>query len=244
MCRQFKSTNIFPGGFAEFVKLSALHVDNTALKIPTSLAAEAASQMEPLACCLRNVKRLNVAEGDVIGVVGLGAIGQLTARLLNNVFGARVIGLDLDPKRAASLGAYGTGASTAEYFEAAARSASSGRGLDALILSVGTPAFAAQALPWVRDGGTLNVFASFHPDPIMPLDLNAVYHRELTIISSYSPALEDLREALDLIVTGRVDVSFPDQRVYGLESFDQAVSDLRARNVTKAYLAPLVSMQK
>ena len=244
MCRQFKATNVYPGGFAEYVRLSALHVPHTALKISDSLDAAAASQMEPLACCLRNAKRSRVAEGDAIGIIGLGSIGQLTARLLSKVFGAVVFGLDLDERRAAALVGYGRGYTKTETFEDAARCATAGRGLDAVILSAGTPQLAAHAVGWLRDGGTLNVFAGFHPDPVMPLDLNAVYHRELTVVSSYSPALEDLREALEFIVSGRVDVTFADQRVYGLERFNDAVADVRARRVTKAILAPLVEARR
>jgi L-iditol 2-dehydrogenase len=239
MCRQFKATNVAPGGFSEYVLLSALHVKHTTFIVPDGLDSAAASQMEPLACCLRNAKRIGAREGDVIGIVGMGAIGQLTARLLARAFGARVIGLDLDPNRAAALKGYGNGVTDFAAFESAARAESSGRGLDTLIMSVGTPALAATAVPLVRDGGTLNVFASFHPDPVMPLDLNQVYHRELTILSSYSPALGDLKESLDLIASRRVDPVFADQKAYGLDRFDDAVADVRARRATKAILVPL-----
>jgi len=238
MCRQFKATNVDPGGFAEYVRLSPLHARHATFKVPDGVEPAAASQMEPLACVLRNAKRVRAREGDVIGIVGLGAIGQLTARLLARVFKAQVVGLDLDEERAAALEGYGRGFTSWEAFEAAAREASGGRGLDTFVISAGTPALAQKGVSLVREGGTLNVFASFHPDPVMPLDLNAVYHRELTILSSYSPALEDLRESLDLIVSGRVDVAFADQKSYPLERFDEAVADVRARRATKAIIVP------
>lgn len=238
MCRQFKATNVDPGGFSEYVKLSPLHVQHTTFVVPDGVDAAAASQMEPLACCLRNAKRVRARAGDVVGIVGLGAIGQLTARLLNKAFGAQVIGLDLDAKRAASLKGYGLGYTSFEEFESAGRAASASRGFDTLIMSAGTPALAAKASRLVRDGGTLNVFASFHPDPILPLDLNQVYHRELTILSSYSPDLADLRESLDLIASGRVDPVFADQKTYTLDQFAAAVDDVKARRATKAIVAP------
>ncbi|MDE2039433.1 MAG: alcohol dehydrogenase catalytic domain-containing protein [Elusimicrobia bacterium] len=237
MCRQFKATNVEPGGFCEYVKLSALHARHSTLRVPDGLGTEAASQTEPLACCLRNVKRLGARAGDAVGVVGLGAIGQLTARLLSHL-GVRVLGLDLDAGRVKSLARYGRGYLEADAFEEAARAAGQGRGLDAVILSAGTPALAGRAVGWLRDGGSLNVFASFHPDPRLSLDLNQVYHRELSLISSYSPALEDLREALELIASGRVDPLFADQRRYELARFEEAVADVRARRATKAILLP------
>ncbi len=238
MCRQFKATNVDPGGFADYVKLSPLHVRHTTFKVPDRLESAAASQMEPLACVLRNAKRVRAREGDVVAVVGLGAIGQLTARLLRRVYGATVIGLDLDEKRAAAVADYGRGYTAWEPFETAAREASDGRGVDTFIISAGTPGLAQKGVGLIREGGTLNVFASFHPDPMMPLDLNAVYHRELTILSSYSPALEDLKESLDLIASGRVDVGFHDQKSYGLERFEEAVADVRGRRATKAIIVP------
>ncbi len=238
MCRQFKATNIDPGGFAEYVRIPALHVRHTMLKIPDQLDSRSASQTEPLACCLRNAKRLNVGPGDTVGVVGLGAVGQLMARVLHHGFKAAVVGLDLDPARAEAMNGWAKGFTNAAAAQREISGSTDGRGLDALIFTAGTPELAAERLAWVRDGGTLNVFASFHPDPRMTLNLNEIYHRELTVVSSYSPGLEDLREALDLIASGRVPVRSIAMTDYDLEHFDAAVSDVRARKAVKAVLRP------
>lgn len=238
MCRQFKATNIDPGGFAEFVRVPALHVRHTTLKIPDALDARAASQTEPLACCLRNAKRLSVKAGDVVGIVGLGAVGQLFARLLRHYYKATVLGLDLDEGRAALLSSCGQGFTDVRRMDRAISAATDGRGLDILVFTAGTPQLAAERLGWIRDGGTLNVFASFHPEPVMPLNLNEVYERELSVISSYSPSLADLREALELISSGRVPVAEVAMTSYALEDFDKAVDDVRARRALKAVLAP------
>jgi L-iditol 2-dehydrogenase len=237
MCRQFKSTNIDPGGFCEFVRVPALHVRHTTLKIPDGLDALAASQTEPLSCCLRNARRLGVRAGDTVGVVGLGAVGQLFSRLCRHL-GAEVLGIDLDERRAASLSGVGRGFTGEDELERAIASTTAGRGLDFLVFTAGTPALVAERLKWLRDGGTLNVFASFHPDPRMTLDLNEVYARELSVISSYSPSLDDLRDSLELIASGAVDVSGIATTVYPLADFGRAVDDVRARRAVKAVIAP------
>jgi L-iditol 2-dehydrogenase len=237
MCRQFKSTNIDPGGFSEFVRVPPEHVRHTMIKIPDSLDALSASQTEPLACCLRNAKRLGLQEGDTAGIVGLGAIGLMTAQLFSHM-GVRVFGLDIDPQRAAALKPWGEGFSQAQAMEEALRSASSGRGLDVLVFTAGTPDFVAAKLPWIRDGGALNIFASFHPESRVSLDLNEVYHRELTVVSSYSPSLEDLRQALELISLDHVPVKKLEPRLYDLENFEAALDDLRARRTLKAIFQP------
>jgi L-iditol 2-dehydrogenase len=236
MCRQFKSTNFDPGGFSEYLRLSELHVRHTMLKIPHGLDSIAACQTEPLACCLRNVKRLGLKDGDTAGIVGLGSIGLLTAMLLKH-FGVYVLGLDIDDKRAQALARWGTGFRNPGDMEEALQTQTGGRGLDALILSAGPASLAAEKLSWIRDGGTLNIFASFHP-PQMSLDLNQLYHRELTVMSSYSPSLEDLQESLELIASGALPVSSLKIRTYDLEEFNKAENDLHSLEVMKAIFLP------
>src|SRR5208282_2976189 len=57
MCREFKRTNLFPGGLAQFVRVSEQHLKHTTFKIPAKVGFTEASQTEPLACCLRNARR-------------------------------------------------------------------------------------------------------------------------------------------------------------------------------------------
>jgi L-iditol 2-dehydrogenase len=237
MCRQFKATNIAPGGFSEFVRVPALHARHTAFRVHDDLDALSASQTEPLACVLRNVKRIGAGKGDVVGIVGLGAIGQMTGQLLS-LLGATAVGLDLDPLRVQTFSRWGRATTDGAEFAAAGKKASDGRGFDAVVYSAGTPALVAKSLGWIRDGGIVNVFASFHPDGILPLDLNQVYHRELTVISSYSPSLADLKEAFDLISSRRFDPLALSPMEFPLSAFDDAVGAVKTRRTLKSVLVP------
>ncbi len=237
MCRQFKATNIAPGGFAEFVRVPAPHARHTAFRVPDSVDPLSASQTEPLACVLRNLKRLGVERGDCVGVVGLGAIGQMTGQLLKRL-GATAVGLDLAPGRVGLFSRWGEAFAGAAEFARAGQRLSDGRGFDAVVFSAGTPALAERSLEWLRDGGSLNIFASFHPDPVLKLDLNQVYHRELSVLSSYSPALGDLREAFDLIASGAFDPRALSPETFPLGGFDAAVTAVKSRRILKAVLAP------
>ncbi|MDX6769189.1 MAG: alcohol dehydrogenase catalytic domain-containing protein [Elusimicrobiota bacterium] len=221
MCRQFKATNIDPGGFAEFVRIPAPHARHAAFKVPAGLDPLAASQMEPLACVLRNLRRVGVEKGDRVGIVGLGAVGQMTGQMLK-VLGAEAFGLDLDPKRSRAFERWG-----AAHLE---------RELDAIVFTAGTPKLVNDLLPNLRDGGAVNVFASFHPDPVLPLDLNQVYHRELTVVSSYSPCLSDLKAAFDLIASRRFVPETP--LTFPFASFDAAVAAVKRRETLKSVLVP------
>jgi len=100
MCRTFKASNLDPGGFAEFVRVPAENARHATFSLPDQVSDEAASFVEPLACCLRAVKRARVEAGDTAVVVGLGSIGCLFVQILKSV-GASVVGVDVLPARAA-----------------------------------------------------------------------------------------------------------------------------------------------
>lgn len=240
MCREFKRSNLDPGGFSQFVRLSARHVSHVLLPIPEGLSSAEACMSEPLACCLRNVRRLGLREGDTAAVVGLGFIGLLTSQLLESRK-VRVLGLDIDPARAELARSMGVFRAWAGEEEAARRelfSLTEGRGADAMVFTAGTPELAAGRLSWLRDGGALNIFASFHPSSSMSLDLNEVYHREISVSASYSPQVQDLKESLALLAERTIDVSPYTRSVFPLSGFEEALSKVRSRSVVKALFLP------
>jgi len=236
MCAQFKSTNVSPGGFAQFLSVSPLHLARTVFKIPDDLPAASACHIEPLACCVRNARRLGLKAGDRAAVVGLGSIGLLTAQLLR-LDGAEILGLDLDASRVKAAAPWAEGFSSAEDLRQKALALTAGRGLDAVVITAGPAALSVQSLSWLRHGGTLNIFAAPHPSPA-PVDFADLYHRELRVFSSYSAAPEDLRRALELVVSGTVKLDALAAKPYPLESFAQAVDDALNRRVMKALLVP------
>src|SRR5204863_653096 len=117
MCAAFKASNLDPGGFAEYVRVPAENVRHALFKVPRHVSDEAASFVEPLACCLRAVRRARVQPGDTAVVVGLGSIGCLFVQLLKRA-GAAVVGADALAERA--VFARGLGAAAAGTLEAAA----------------------------------------------------------------------------------------------------------------------------
>ncbi len=85
MCASFKASNIDPCGFAEYIRVPAEHVQHTTLPLPASLSAEEGSFVEPLACCVRAVRRTPLLPGDSVVVMGLGSIGLLMVQAFKAV---------------------------------------------------------------------------------------------------------------------------------------------------------------
>lgn len=237
MCRAFKTSHLDPGGFAEYVRVPAPNVRHATFRLPAALDDEAASFVEPVACCLRALDRTAVAPGDTAVVVGLGSIGCLFVQLLARA-GAAVVGVDPVPDRAAlarDLGASAAGA--AAEVAAAVRDRSAGRGADQVLITGG----GADVLPWAaahtRDGGTLHYFAGGDGDHL-PLALGALYHRELTLTATYSSSPATLARAFELVAAGQLAVDRLISHRLPLDRLAEGVELMRRRQALKVYVTP------
>jgi L-iditol 2-dehydrogenase len=237
MCRAFKTSNLDPGGFAEFVRVPADNVRYATFRLPGSLGDEAASFVEPLGCCHRALRRMAPARGDTCVVVGLGSIGCLFVQLLTRA-GASVIGVDRLRERTAlarSLGA--TIAGMPEQVDFSARALSGGRGADHVVITAGGPAVLPWAVDAVRDGGTVHYFAG-GPGEALPLPLATLYHRELTLTSTYSSSPADLAAAFDLLVGGEVVVGELISHRLPLERLAEGVDLMQRHLALKVFVTP------
>lgn len=223
MCEHFKSTNIYPGGFSEYVYLTEEHLLNVAHLKPDNLTNIEASFYEPLGCCVRAVKRANLKSGDTALVIGLGSIGILMAQALK-ASGINAVGCDLLPERVEVLKSYGLEAYTElpQNFEA-----------DGIFMTSGADKAIDTALKYVRNGGKILVFSSTPKN--FGYANNEIYYRELTVMGSYSPSPVDLQDSLEMLKSGQVKVSGL-STVYELENIEQAFEDTMSNKIMKAYI--------
>jgi L-iditol 2-dehydrogenase len=237
MCAAFKTSHLDPGGFAEFVRVPAANVRHATFKVPAHVSDEAASFVEPLACCLRAVRRARVERGDTALVVGLGSIGCLFVQLLRRA-GARVVGVDLLADRAVlatRLGAEAAG--TPEAMAPLVRALSAGRGADQVVVTGGGTAVLPWAAAALRDGGSLHYFAGGGGDTL-PLPLETLYKRELTVSATYSSSPADLAAAFALVVAGEVRVEVLFSHHLPLDRLDEGVALMRRQVALKVFVTP------
>jgi L-iditol 2-dehydrogenase len=186
---------------------------------------------------VRAVRRSALRPGDLTVVVGMGAVGLLMAQAFHAT-GVEVLGLDVLPERVTFAGEYGVSAvnAAAPDLVRRVRALSDGRGADLVMLTVGgEPAF-RQALALARAGGAIHLFAAT-PGAQAQLELDELYHRELTLQTTYSSSPEDLRAALDLLVSGRVRVDGLYSHRLPLERFEEGVTLFASRQARKVYFA-------
>jgi L-iditol 2-dehydrogenase len=89
-CSTFRATRLYPGGLAEYVRVPGLNV----LPLPDELSFEAATLIEPLACCVRGINRATIQTGDCVLVLGAGSNGLMLAQLALQRGATRIIIVD------------------------------------------------------------------------------------------------------------------------------------------------------
>ena len=226
MCRHFKETNIIPGGFSEYVYLSEEHLQNVAHLKPENLTNIEASFYEPLGCIVRAVKRANLLDGDNVLVVGLGSIGILASQALK-AYGYNVTGCDLIAERIEFLKSFGI-----EAFDV--RKLIDDYKADCIFMTSGADKAIDTALKYVRSGGKILVFSSTpHDETSYPN--NEIYYRELTVLGSYSPSPEDLKDSLELLKSGKVVVKGISTE-YKFDDIQKAFDDTMSNKIMKAYI--------
>lgn len=237
MCRQFKRINLDPGGFAEQVRVPAPNVAHATFRLPDDMPDERASFTEPLACCMRAARRSGAAAGDTALVTGLGSVGCLMSQALA-ARGARVLATDLRPERCALARTLGVEAlAPGAELDRTLGQATEGRGADLVMITGGGASVLAWAAARVRDGGALHVFAG-GPGESLPLPLDTLYHRELTLTSTYSSSPGDLREAFDALRRGRVAVDGLITHRLPLARLGEGIELMRRQQAVKVYVLP------
>jgi L-iditol 2-dehydrogenase len=235
MCRHFKETNIYPGSFSQYIRMSKEHIRYTTFKIPPDTNLLEALFIEPLACCIRTVDRVTFRKDDVFSVVGTGIIGMLFIQLIK-LSGGRVVAIDLDNDRlsmARFLGAEYTINPSNQNVVQEIKDITD-IGVDIAILTVTNKYTLGEALKYLRDGGTVNIFGASGKESKFEVDFERVFKREMSIISSYSATPETLKRAYDIIIGKKINLSPLISEVMPLSDFKKGLDQVLQRKIYKA----------
>lgn len=216
----------FDGAFAEYIRIPAAAVaGGHVYKFPASLAWEQAALAEPLGCCLNGQEKARVGLGDVVVILGAGPIGLMHVQLAKAA-GTRCVlvsePMDHRRKMALELGADSVVDPGAEDLAAAVKAVTGGVGADAVILAIGVPDLANQALGLARKGGRVNFFAGFSVGDLPPMDVNLIHYHELLLTGTSALTRHHYEKALRLIESGVVNVSKLVSHRFPLEQIDEA----------------------
>lgn len=218
------------GGFAEYCRVPKSQV----YAFPKALPFEKAAMTEPVACCLHGIDMCDISCGDTVLIIGGGMIGLIMLQLAK-LRGAAVTVLSepVPEKRrlASRLGADILIDPLNEDLKAALEKHNIKR-ISAIIECAGKPSAIEQAISVASAKSTVMMFGLTKPQDTISVKPFEIFKKELTLRSSYiNPYTQ--RRALDMIASGRLDVSSMIYKTAGLDKLPGILADTKARGAGK-----------
>ena len=166
---------------------------NLAVKVPPGCSLRDAASVTLGAIALQGVRRADPRLGEIVTVIGLGLLGQITVQLLKAA-GCQVVGVDIDPRRLAmaqQLGAdYGFPPDQADLLNEI-RNLTGDHGVDTTIITAASSsdAIVQQAMEITRKKGRVVVVGAVG----LGLERSPFYEKEIDFLisSSYGPGRYD-----------------------------------------------------
>ena len=184
-------------GMAEFI----CPPEENVYHIPDSLSLRDAALAEPLSCCLHGIDLLNIKMGDVVVLIGMGAIGLMMLQLCVKASAGKIIVIEpIEAKRETALQMGATLFINPQTEDVTKVIHENGiECVDKVLECVGIVSTAQLALDVADPGATVVLFGVSDPGAILPVDLYKAFTKELTIKTSYvnpgtMPAAIDLLE--------------------------------------------------
>src|SRR5947209_12524368 len=206
-CTTFRSTRLYPGGMAEFIRVPAANVQLDVLPLPGDVTFEAATLIEPLACCVRGINRAAVQPGDNVLVLGAGSNGLMLGQLAQQRGAIPVIIVDpitFRRRRALEAGIGYVLDPQEESLLEQVIAVNNGRRPDIVIVTPSSINAMKQGVELAGPGGTVLLFAPPPPSEVLAFSPHHLFFQEITLRTSYSAGPYQTRHALDLLRNRRI----------------------------------------
>jgi L-iditol 2-dehydrogenase len=206
LCDTLRRTNFDPGGFAEYLRVPRINVDQGVFVLPDEISFEDGVFIEPLACVLRGQRIARLRPGQSVFVIGSGISGVLHIALAR-ASGARwIIASDVDEYRLKAAKKFGADETilAKDVNPLEIREINQGRLADLVIVCAGAISAYIQALQSVDRGGTVLCFAPLEPGLNFVFPFFDFWNDGISLLSTYGGSPFDITTAIDLIRAQRL----------------------------------------
>lgn len=223
------------GGFAEYCAVNERQV----YKLGENTTFEQGAMTEPVACCLHGLDLCQIQPGHQVVIIGGGMIGLLMVQLAKLAGAAKVALLEpVESKREVGkkLGADVCIDPLQEDVKAVLQE-NGMTWIRTVIECVGRPSTIEQAIDLAGNKAVVMMFGLTKPDEMIHVKPFQIFQKELELKASYINPYTQKR-ALDLIDSGRLDVSSMIYKVCGLHELEDILSKPELRTKGKYIICP------
>lgn len=207
-CHTLHTTNYYPGGFSQYLRVPKINIDFGIYKLPTDMSFEEGTFIEPLACVSRGQRIAYLQKDDTVLIIGGGIAGILHVQLAKFKGIENIIVTDINPFRLELAKKFGATQviNAKENLPQKLKEVNDGRLADQVIVCTGATSAAMSALDCVENGGTILFFAVPDPTVKLPVPINQFWRNEITMRTSYGAAPNDLEDSMRILATRKLNI--------------------------------------
>jgi L-iditol 2-dehydrogenase len=207
-CETLHTTNYYPGGFAQYVRVPKINVEQGVYKLPDNVSFEEGTFIEPLACVIRGQRLAALQKDDTLLIIGGGLAGNLHAQFAKAQGVRKIIVAGVNQYRlklTKKFGAHHTIDGRLNVPQEL-KKINDGRLADQVFICKGGESAALTAMNCVDKGGTILFFAVADPKVKIPVPMTEFWRNEITLKTSYGAAPRDLEESLAVLSQKKLNV--------------------------------------
>ncbi|MGI9565431.1 MAG: zinc-dependent dehydrogenase [Nitrosopumilus sp.] len=239
MCSKYYETNLSPCGLSEEYVVPSWNVAHGGvIKISDSTSFEEAAMIEPLACCVRAWDKFSYREGDSAAIFGVGPTGMMHVMLAQSKKFSKIFCFDVNEFRldfAKKFNITESINSTSKDRKQKVLAQTDDMGVDVAIIATSNLKALEDAIEMVRKGGFVMMFGVPSKNSKLDLDMNKIYSKEITLVTSYAASDKDTKEALELIESHQINLKQLITHTYPIldsqKAFDHARSGKNAMKI-------------
>lgn len=243
MCPDYDAFGIsIDGGFQQFMVVTAPAIyGGNLFAIPDTIDYEAASLIEPLACCFNAWKDADVTPEDRVLVLGTGPIAALFMKL-SRAYGVRqaiVVGRRASRlKEIAAHGATDTVDSSKVDVVDEVMRLTGGRGVDVALTCAPAPELQVQAMAVLARYGRVSFFSGLNKGTKVEIDTNKVHYSGLRLMGSTGASIQDYARSMQLVESGQIKVKDLLTNRFGINDAVAAFDHALGGNGLKTLILP------
>jgi len=203
--------DLLNGAYAEYIIVPERIVQKNTLILPDDLSFDKAAFCEPLANVVHGVERTDIKPGQTVGIIGIGPIGLMFARLAK-LKGANVIVAGRNPIKLKMADEFSHAdeiidlkkyPNPEKIFKEFTEEK---KGLDIAVECVGLPEIWERIFSCVRPGGTVHFFGGCKSGSTVSFDTTRMHYGDIKLMSVFHHTPKYFRQALEYIKSGEVEV--------------------------------------
>ena len=207
LCENLEFLN---GAYAEYIAVPKRIVEKNLYKINDNVSFEEAAFVEPLSNVIHGVEKAGIKEGMSVGVMGLGPIGLMFAKVAK-LKGAKVIAAARNPMKLDLAKTFADAdkvvdSTKNDYIKEFVKFSEEQKGLDVAVDCVGLPEIWEQLPSCVRKGGTVMLFGGCKSGTTATFDTRRLHYDEVKLVAAFHHTPKYVKMALDMISNGEIDV--------------------------------------